>query len=139
MREFFYGWRRKAGCVSLAMALVLMAGWIRSFTITDLYMVGDGWIVSSDGLIEWLNYSFDHDRDPIEPPTSGPPAEITVSVVADDVIVLGSPGAWHVATWIVPYWSMVVPLTILSAYLILGKPRKRGGMTHSCDEIACES
>ena len=26
--------------------------------------------------------------------------------------------------WIIPYWSLVIPLTLLSAWLILGKPRR---------------
>jgi hypothetical protein len=31
---------------------------------------------------------------------------------------------WRV--WHIPYWSLTIPLTLLSAYLILWKPRKRG-------------
>jgi hypothetical protein len=27
--------------------------------------------------------------------------------------------------WIIPYWSIVIPLTLLSAWLLLSKPRKR--------------
>ena len=30
MREFFKPWRRKIGVVTLVMACVLMAGWVRS-------------------------------------------------------------------------------------------------------------
>lgn len=30
MREFFRGWRRKVGCVTLVMACVLTTGWVRS-------------------------------------------------------------------------------------------------------------
>lgn len=29
--------------------------------------------------------------------------------------------------WIIPYWSLVLPLTLLSAWLILVKPRKAKG------------
>ena len=35
MGEFFQGWRRKIGCVTLVMAFVLVLGWIRSFYVED--------------------------------------------------------------------------------------------------------
>lgn len=35
MREFFRGWRRKVGVVTLMMACVFAAGWVRSLTSTD--------------------------------------------------------------------------------------------------------
>ena len=43
MREFFSGWRRKAGCVLLAMAAVLFGMWIRSQVVFDTttFMVWD--------------------------------------------------------------------------------------------------
>ena len=31
MQEFFAGWRRKVGCVTLVIAVLLMCGWLRSF------------------------------------------------------------------------------------------------------------
>lgn len=37
MREFFLGWRRKAGCVTLLMACALMGAWARSQYISDSY------------------------------------------------------------------------------------------------------
>jgi len=36
MREFFHGWRRKIGVVTLVMACVLMVGWVRSPETCDL-------------------------------------------------------------------------------------------------------
>ena len=42
VREFFRGWRRKAGCVTLVMALVCVAGWVRSQMIADSAIVGFG-------------------------------------------------------------------------------------------------
>src|SRR5882757_1087048 len=35
MREFFHGWRRKAGCVTLVMACMLMIGWMRSRVVHE--------------------------------------------------------------------------------------------------------
>jgi hypothetical protein len=36
MREFFRGWRRKAGLVTLVMACAVMAMWARSRFINDV-------------------------------------------------------------------------------------------------------
>ena len=36
MGEFFKGWRRKVGCVTLVMACVFAAGWVRSLAIFDV-------------------------------------------------------------------------------------------------------
>ena len=33
--------------------------------------------------------------------------------------------------WRIPYWSLVFPLTLLSAFLILWKPRKQTGPDHA--------
>src|SRR5438309_1503746 len=37
MRAFFRGWRRKVGCVTLAMAVFLCAAWFRSLIVTDIF------------------------------------------------------------------------------------------------------
>ena len=58
MREFFCGWRRKAGCIALVMALALMAGWIRSYTLADWISWADNqhYVValSKHGEISWM-------------------------------------------------------------------------------------
>lgn len=42
MREFLKGWRRKAGCVTLVVALGLMTVWMRSHYFVDQgYVTGD--------------------------------------------------------------------------------------------------
>ena len=33
--------------------------------------------------------------------------------------------------WVIPYWLLVLPLTLLSAWLILAKPRKAKAATGS--------
>src|SRR4051794_19488286 len=42
MRDFFKGWRRKLGCVTLVMACVFMAGWVRSIGISDWITLNAG-------------------------------------------------------------------------------------------------
>lgn len=55
MRDFFKGWRRKVGCVTLAMALVLLTMWGRSKVMVDeLVRITDGskdMILSLDGTL----------------------------------------------------------------------------------------
>lgn len=42
-----------------------------------------------------------------------------------DVVDLAGIPMYRVDQWIVPYWVLAWPLTLLSVYLILWKPRKR--------------
>jgi hypothetical protein len=39
MRAFFRSWRRIARCVTLVMALILSAGWVRSFLVEDRFYI----------------------------------------------------------------------------------------------------
>ena len=98
MGEFFTGWRRKAGLVTLAMAVVLSVGWTRSIKERDVkgFVLFGKWNVveSDDQTLSWG-------------------AEVS------------STPHWKV--WYVPYWLLVWPLTLLSAWLIVGKPRKAKG------------
>src|SRR5580698_5128736 len=59
MREFFRGWKRKVGVVTLLMACVLTVGWMRSWTITDWYIIRgrDNALhsfVSSNNWVGWI-------------------------------------------------------------------------------------
>ena len=38
MLHFFKDWRRTIGCVTLAMACVFAIGWLRSFSVTDIFL-----------------------------------------------------------------------------------------------------
>jgi len=52
MRDFFRGWKRKAGCVTLVTACLLMAGWVRSLGNAELIgvpLVGDGALIIVSG------------------------------------------------------------------------------------------
>lgn len=39
MREFFHGWKRKVGVLTLVIACVFAAGWIRSNSTTDILIL----------------------------------------------------------------------------------------------------
>jgi hypothetical protein len=149
MSEFFRGWRRKVGVVTLVMACVVGTGWVRSFTIQDTVDFPhwshdriDYSIASDNNLIRWQivkrggTYS--------SPPSdkwfrwnSVVPRTASTQVFDDikeqrfcgfgrryEEIDLGF--STHTRTqYFIPYWSLVVPLTALSAYLIIWQPKSK--------------
>lgn len=126
MLSFFRGRKRKFGAVTLASSCMLAVAWVRSeiildlirwnFEVCDCFASGYGQFSVSTGLplkfdLKYLEWS------------AKPIREI-------NRWELGNFG--YSEFWIpdgvqkslyVPYWSIVPPLTLLSAYLLLGKPK----------------
>lgn len=100
MKEFFKGWRRKVGCVTLAAACLFVAGWVRSTVVDDYVTAFNRSFFSSRGRfylgpqfsLEWRSWAWD----------SGP------GLLPPDFLLQG-----------VPYSIVAIPLTLLSIYLIL--------------------
>ena len=168
MREFFTGWRKKIGAVTLVMALMIVAVWIRSFRSTDivnlhsipntslmfisersgivfLWMnneapqftdgrLDDSYVLLGQNLrlnqimprelqpewkFEWLGFQYGNARD----------VKGAAAWVADIHEVFGSTvkasdfKGLIASVLVIPHWSVVMPLTLLSAYLLLSKPR----------------
>lgn len=151
MREFFKGWRRKAGCVTLVMACAVTISLIRARIVNDdLYFpfIPSQWVLHSihstkDG-ISWRRLKFlDDPRADFSSRTQWRTSTTTESerlaamgrgfqTKSTSFLVLvvrksSNPFyiRWKEDCWYVPHWSIVLPLTLLSAYLILCKPRKR--------------
>lgn len=147
MREFFKGWRRKAGVVLLMLAIAFTVGWARSSFITDEIDLGcsrqiDVQVGSHQGTL------FAIVRD-----TSSSPFAIR-SRRHHSIRPMGDPIDWSEGNyytsdrdlqwcgfrfakvtgyqeppdefdfWAISYLSIVLPLTLISAFLILWKPRK---------------
>lgn len=143
MHTFFHSWRRKAGCVTLVIACAVFLMWMRSYSFEDRVNCASGMSVhdflSRCGTIQWhkstpawiasgwstqaLSPSDNqiYDRDPEFFKTNlswewlgfiSCETRFQFSDLKDRV-------------WIAPYWMAVLPLTLLSAYLILWKPRTR--------------
>jgi hypothetical protein len=128
MWSFFHGWRRKAGVATLVMACLSGGIWFRSTFKGDYLRRERGAIsdvfISANGELKCLSWK-----------SSG-------RLRGNDISLGISPGflskgynatADELGTSNVPfhefrlqYWSIAIPLTLLSAYLILWKPRKRG-------------
>lgn len=128
MGKFFNGWRREVGCVLLVMAAVFMGGWIRSEIAYDEVRISIGdhrpFLLSQKSSLYWGRW-IDHAR--------GSPSYgwRTFNLQATDEWGSGWSSSGSVAYSArpsqIPYWSITIPLTLLSACLILWKPRIRTG------------
>lgn len=111
MKEFFRGWKRKAGVCTLMLACILSMEWIRSYRFHDSIIIQDaGFIVTSfKGGFDW---SFDCSYE-----VPGPVVEWLTTDVAKEV----TPESCDSGE--IPYWSIVIPLAAVSAFLLLKKPK----------------
>ncbi len=144
MGDFLHGWRRKMGCVSLAIACLLTIGWVRSHIKDDVIVVhvGKTWLVNfqsnqcglsvraaaygtTTSTIKATWYS-----QPIRPSASNDPMkDVHVPYRFDflgfhfgcDRLNLLQPR--YFAICVVSYFSAITPPTLLAAYLLLVKPR----------------
>lgn len=109
MWSYFKSLRRKFGVVTLVIACVLAAGWVRSFYIFDVYTQSQETVFASDkgGFGAYT-------------PTS---VKVTANGTTAFLRELKQ-------RWSVPYWSVVVPLTLLTTWLLLSKPRARQPKPH---------
>src|SRR4051812_3266689 len=144
MREFFKGWRRKAGVVTLVIACALAAGWVRSCVMLDIVyfprrtsncvlfsgnqrfrvMSVPGVSLTriarhSDGVIISRETKIIAGQDFI----AFPKVTWTSERIDNLLGIFRDPGDTHPSVPMIPYWSIVIPLALLSAYLLLGKPR----------------
>lgn len=130
MREFFQGWPRKIGCLTLVVACLLGELWFRSIYVSDRITIGRYSVVSGSG-----SFSAGHKGSQLEPLLSS----MTINEVRT-VMTLGKPrtitsqGFPHFNPRL-QYWPCTVWLTILSAYLILWQPRKQKTSAPSTNSI----
>jgi len=149
MGDYFHGWRRKVGIVTLLMALVFMAGWVRSFSADDLICFKQHQFNSVCGGLVWErpaqqpSMQFSHfvfsSRDLRNPNHIVGPFESSTPddkwrrqfagfVVAEYRVAVTSANKTTSIEanrfYRVPYWSIVIPMTLLSTFLLLTKPRQ---------------
>jgi hypothetical protein len=146
MREFFRGWRRKVGCVSLVMACAVMGMWARSFGKIDQLRVSAFSVMSIRGTVGVIRST--HPLPGSQPTYSPFPVSEILNSQPDengnypdwwggmDVNQRWDLAGFHFGQRIdpdqqsiiqlgFPHWSLASPLTLLSAYLILWKPRRQ--------------
>ena len=143
MGEFFIGWRRKVGIVTLLLASVFAGSWVRNRYEYDEFLIprgrsaygvasmGDGLnfyrFVSRPGESAWNFYMFDSidawksNREEI--PWSGKDELFWRWDWAGFHFGESRVGSRRDLNCMIPYWFLVVPSTMLSAYLLVAKPR----------------
>ena len=140
MSEFFLGWRRKIGCVTLLMALVLTGAWVRSRSVCDFVSVYRTNALfrfnSSGGYLGWFEHhkGIDTSRSKTMPfPSWGMrllsdyPDEFESTAITWKIRCLGfgiGDCSAFVSVLRVPYWSITIPLTLISFWLLLSNPRQ---------------
>jgi hypothetical protein len=149
MREFFRGWKRKVGVVTLLMALAFMGGWVRSFWICDLIVAPNGGhsyheIFSSGNWIGWVMvpctkgtvpktyrsfYGWHKSNVDRRVTEEGPFSSVSVHMEVKGAGYNFKYSELANAHLIFPYPSIVVPLTLLSAFLLLSKPKPKAEPT----------
>ncbi|MDB5345253.1 MAG: hypothetical protein JWP89_3630 [Schlesneria sp.] len=140
MRDFFRGWRRKAGCVTLTVACLVTGMWLRSLRIVDHFGLIQGEHASTWVLVTPEGYRWEQSRFQEQ----FPPKYLWYSYSVDDINYLmhgfnessrlfgfaSGKRTWidgisETTCYVIPHWFCTVPLTMLSAYLILVPSRKQ--------------
>ena len=142
MGDFFHGWRRKTGVVTLAMALLLSGEWMRGYSMEDNicirldsntvelltschYGITRTRIYETEGsqvavrlFSTYSMNSLGKTSRPyfVEHLTGIPSYSIPAPSVPGNLLPVSTV---TFSFWNVPYWSIVLPLTLISAYLLL--------------------
>lgn len=148
MGDFFHRWRRKLGCVTLMIVLTVSGVWLRSFSTNDQINIWSGprTIHSLDSSPMGLTWMKRSKLPPNIPMLSGRFGMIAFQTFPRGVCdpfqwstaryrircfgfdfaeaAINPPDSGELTIWNVPHWSIVLPLTLLSTYLIL-RPGKR--------------
>lgn len=141
MREFFKTWQRKFGVVTLLMALVFTAGWVRSYVLfekfcfrVERFSTSHQHLYSTNGQIWWSRLLEEqgglHCQWHYSSKSSNViicnPEDITWRWKVGEFEIGEHPdiGIGRVTYAIIPYWSIALPLAAVSAFLLLTKPRK---------------
>jgi hypothetical protein len=167
MPHYFKPLRRKIGAVTLLVACVCMGWWARGLWEVDmtfypsdiqtLHIVysspsGIGWTAMHETIprsgmpakvITWDSFHAAGRSNGIYP-FDWPHTHwgsrwfgVYAGTMFSESLPPSPPSLIEERTWIVQHWSIVIPLTLLSAYLLLSKPRVRenGPLSTSSDPI----
>jgi hypothetical protein len=150
MGEFFRGWRRKAGCITLVLACLVMYPWVRSLRYFDAYHIPVGsttsvciMSVAGSATVNCdVHEEGDNEASEQHYKLSDFNAQIYdwfdgFSQFGNFMKVFRLKWRWsgfgmgtcldgpHLHSLVaIPYWSIILPLTGISAWLLLTKPRK---------------
>lgn len=145
MHVFFQGWKRKVGCITLVMVCLFVAGWVRSSGAYDVFAAPFGdtvlFVENLEGrfLLSVFQLHQVHPRTKARYPQSmewrtAEKRSGSFLIQVDRIWgkplfqilrkTEGSGGNNIEITFLsIPYWSIVVPLTLISVWLLLSRPR----------------
>ena len=141
MYQYFRGWRRKAGCITLALACVFIVIWVRSLIVVDTLQFDSGKFIREDlvSVRHHLIWGRIYEEGAVTKPSwrTSPIARVVTFDGFMELTRLNrswrfcgfSGGKFQVKKsalgesgfCVIPYWSIVIPLTMLSAFLLLSK------------------
>jgi hypothetical protein len=136
MGELFRRWRRKTGCMTLVLACVAMGGWVRSQNHLDHVSLnlddetihafnstpfGIEWMKQRSTGVQWFTGRIRASSNRSTPEKYDRIFESLFS--ASDLCGFRVGIGKDARILVVPYWFIVLPLTLLSAWLLLSKPR----------------
>lgn len=150
MGGYFHGWKRRIGILTLLMACVITAGWVRNSFFIESILVAFGrtsaaWLWSSDSALCLETHQIDDDVQlddfPVFPQFFSRNRNFSEDSIwrniEDPLFLLHR--KWcgfgfdvnddSTIRTVVPYWSLVLPTTLLSAWLLLSKPRQSTSKT----------
>ena len=141
MGDFFKGWQRKAGILTLMMACVLTSAWFVtnqfSCHIATAYVDPVQFLTAKNGYLRWASYPGVTISEPVSLRV-GRPNDVELDIIESDGLQKDLVWQWHwawggfefgdglsrsVRIWAVPFWFITIPLTLLSAVLLISKPR----------------
>lgn len=131
MREFFRGWRRKVGGFALVMACVFTGMWVRSYVVCDAvgHFDAAGDLRQLTSVSGWLVLLY-------SPYQGDPPPPLAVwawdTIAADSF--RGGAGCSDEELPI-PYLLLALPTTLISAYLILWKPKQNAATANNAEAL----
>jgi len=127
MDGFFKGLRRKLGVLTLMMACLFVAAWGRSHISSHLLRIPVGDRIEYRAELARYGISLSKHQKIVE--AVKPQGEIDITKETDvnkvvEFYVGRSRGYNILGRVVVPYWFAIIPLTLLSAGLLLTKPRQ---------------
>ena len=148
MMEFFRGWKRKVGTLILVMACLCAMGWVRSFTDQDVFVRLNNnethLVVSMNGCVWWERIwpimtprqsrsFYKNSKTTVNSDNTWDDCDIhwNITGLGFDFRTYSkwqavggvAPYTQEYALWQLPYWSVTIPLTLISVWLLLSKSR----------------
>lgn len=119
MDGFFVGWQRQTGCVTLVMACLVATGWVRALNISDVVRIDLGRrqhrVFTVRDRIHWASYESQGKNwsSPVVWMTSEP-FDIPIFFTLGEIAPVKDYRIWEIS-----FQSVVLPLTLIAAGLIL--------------------